>query len=327
MKLIKLLTESPWINLSSEFNFLTNPKYENEDICIIWKNKNTIVIGKNQSLSAEVNQLYAKQHNMNIARRFSGGGSVYQDNGNICFTFIKRNKRKEFEFKKSLNDIIEFLQSINIKAYFSGRNDILVDEKKVSGNAVYFYKNDYMIHGTLLFDVDVEKMVTVLTVDQSKLSSKGIESVRSRVLNLKDKFNGDVLEFEKKLISFFETKYNTSCEYINSENDSDVTKICNETFSNNKWIYERDFSFNFTNSLKTKNGLLTLKLQTENNTIKDIEFFSDSLIALNIKEIQNIFINQKYEIDNIKNICNKIDLNTILEDLTIDELINLFFKI
>lgn len=326
MKLINLLTNDPSINLSSEYYYLTNEQFKNEDIIIIWKNKNTIVIGKNQSLPAEVNQIYANEINTKIVRRFSGGGAVYQDDGNMCFTFIKRNKKQEFNFQKSLSDIIEFFKTLNIDLVFSGRNDILLKDKKISGNAVYFFKNDYMIHGTLLFDLDVERMVKLLTVDKSKLISKGIESVRSRIANVKDVYKNDVSKFHNDFIKFFENKYNVKVENIDNTNNEEVVKLNNEIFNNYNWIHGRDFEFNFKNKIKTSKGLLTIHLLTKNNTIVDIEFFSDSLMALNIKEFQKYFLNQKYEINNIKEIIQKIDLNQILEDLTEKELIDLFFN-
>lgn len=325
MKLINLLTNNPSINLSSEYYYLTDDKYKNEDIIIIWKNKNTIVIGKNQNLASEVNQIYANEVNTKIVRRFTGGGAVFQDDGNICFTFIKRNQKNVFDFKKSLNDIIEFLNKLNINVHFSGRNDILLGDKKISGNAVYFYKNDYMIHGTLLFDLDVEKMVKILTVDKSKLISKGIESVKSRIANLKDVYSKDVNEFHKEFIHFFENKYNLKVEHVDLSNNPSVIKLNNETFDNYNWIYGRDFEFNFENKIKTLKGLLMVKLLTENNLIKDIEFYSDSLTSLNLKEMQKYFLNQKYDVDSIKNVIKKINLNNILEDISQEELITLFF--
>lgn len=327
MKLIKLLTNDPSINLASEYYYLTNDEFQKDDIIIFWKNKNTVVIGKNQSLASEVNQLYAKENNMKIVRRFSGGGSVYQDDGNICFTFIKRNKKKEFSFQKALQDIIEFLKHEDICAYFSGRNDILVNDKKVSGNAVYFYKEDYMIHGTLLFDVDIEKMVTVLTVDRSKLTSKGIESVKSRVLNLKDIYNGDIEKFENKFLNFFENKYKSKFELVDNTTNDLIVKIDKSIFNNNDWTYERDFDFNFKNSLKTKYGLISVSLKTEKNIIVDIEFYSDSLTALDLKELRSSFLNVDYQIENIIAIGQSIDLSKMLEEFTLDDLVKLFFEV
>ncbi|MDE5545379.1 MAG: lipoate--protein ligase [Malacoplasma sp.] len=326
MKIIKLNSTNPEINLASEHYYLTEEQYLKDDLFLFWKNKNTIVIGKNQNFAGEVNQIFANELNVSCVRRNSGGGAVFQDSGNICFTFIKRNKKDKFNFKECLIDIVDFLNSVGIKANFSGRNDIIVNEKKVSGNAVLFYKNDYLIHGTLLFDVDIEKMVKLLTVDKTKLTSKGIESVKSRVENIKNLVDLNQNDFEEKFIKFFENKYNSKRENIDLTNNKKIKKLVEEKFGNKNWIYGRDFDFTYTNKIRIPSGSLEIKLKTNNNKITDIYFTSDGLFCENLNEFENLFLNQSYEINNIKEIVKNYNLNTILENLTAENIIELFFK-
>ncbi|MCF0218084.1 MAG: lipoate--protein ligase, partial [Malacoplasma sp.] len=322
----RILTNNPAINLATEEYYLTDKQFENDDIFLFWKNKNTIVIGKNQSYSSEVNQIEANKLKVHVVRRPSGGGAVYHDDGNICFTFIKRNQKNNFKFKDCLQDIVDFLNSININAQFSGRNDIVVNNRKISGNAVLFYKNDYLIHGTLLFNVDVEKMLTLLTVDKSKLTSKGIESVKSRVVNLIDLTHLNSEEFEEKFINFFEQKYQTKREDVDLTNDYAIQKIMRQKYSNDEWTYGRDFEFNYTNKIKLEQGLLEVKLQNEKNIIKDIIFSTDGLFCNDLEAFTKLFLNQKYEIDNIKKLISNFDLNKIINGLTVTHIIELLFK-
>lgn len=326
MKIINILTNDPKINLASEYYYLVDDKYKDDDLFLFWKNKNTIVIGKNQSLSSEVNLIYAKENNVSIVRRKSGGGAVFHDDGNICFTFIKRNKKSSFDFQESLVDIVEFLKSENINAEFSGRNDIIVNNKKISGNAVMFYKNDYLIHGTLLFNVNVEKMVTLLTVDKSKLISKGIESVKSRVENICELTDKDQSVFENDFISFFENKYNIKRESVDLTNNQGVNKIINDYFGNNDWIYGRDFDFNYKNKIRNQNGSLELTLRTDKNIIKEIDLNSDGLFTFDLAHFKQLFINQKYTIDNVYKLIKDYDLNSVLEGLRPSDIIELFFN-
>lgn len=326
MKIIKLISTNPQINLASEHFFLTENKYLNEDLFLFWKNKNTIVIGKNQNFSSEVNQILANELNVSCVRRDSGGGAVFHDDGNVCFTFIKRNKKNKFNFKECLIDIVEFLNSIKIGATFSGRNDIIVNQKKVSGNAVLFYKNDYLIHGTLLFDVDIEKMVKLLTVDKSKLISKGIESVKSRVENIKNLINLTQNIFEEKFIEFFENKYHSKRENLDLSEDEKIQKLVKEKYGNKDWIFGRDFDFNYTNKIRIPSGSLEVKLKTNKNKIVDIYFTSDGLFCDNLEKFEKLFLNQNYEINKIKEIIKNYNLNNILENLTTQNIIELFFK-
>lgn len=209
MKIFVISNNSPYFNLASEYFFLIASEYANEDVLLFWKNANTIVIGRNQSLAAEINQVLAQKDQVKIVRRVSGGGAVFHDLGNICYSFIIRNQRKNFNFAFCLKQIIACLQYLGINAEFVGRNDLVVEQRKISGNAVYFYKNDYLLHGTLLFDVDIAKMLMYLTVDPSKLTSKGIASVKARVLNLKTLVPYDQSVFETKLHNYFQTYYQT----------------------------------------------------------------------------------------------------------------------
>lgn len=326
MKIINIKTTDPRINLASEYYYLTNNEYKNDDLFLFWKNKNTIVIGKNQSFSSEVNQIYAKENNVNIVRRMSGGGAVFHDDGNICFTFIRRNMKNSFQFKDSLIDIINFFKSENINAEFSGRNDIIVNNKKVSGNAVMFYKNDYLIHGTLLFNTNIEKMVNLLTVDKSKLISKGIESVKSRVENIANLTNKEQIEFENNFISFFEKKYNSKRIDVDLTKNKEVLDIIHDFFGNNNWTYGRDFDFNYKNRIRIKNGSLEVFIRTEKNIIKEIEINSDGLLTFDISDFKKLFINEEYSISNITNLIKGYDLNTVLEDLTPKDVVDLFFN-
>lgn len=326
MKVLVLRSTSPHVNLASEYRlFIKKDLYGNEDLFIIWKNKNTVVIGRNQNLNAEVNMIYANEIHANISRRFSGGGAVYQDDGNICFTFIKRDAKKFFNFKDCLIDIVDFFKSQNLNATFSGRNDILINDKKVSGNAVYFNKDDYLIHGTILFDVNIETMLKILTVDKTKLTSKGIESVKSRVLNIKDVVADTRNQFELKLINYFENKYNNKADYLDLSDEQYTKEFLDETFGNPSWIYGRDFDFNYENKITLKSGILTVRLKTDKGIISDISFYTDSLFANNLNKLAELLKNTNYQINTVKNKLANYNLDSFCLDLDIDLLINLVF--
>src|SRR5690554_3839403 len=143
-----------------------------------------IVVGRNQVIENEVNQQYVKDNNISIFRRPTGGGAVYADPGNTMFSIIAKRKSKNFTFKEYLQPLIDSLNKLGLNLHFSGRNDILKDDKKVSGIAFLQNKYGLIMHGTLLYDTNLETMVRALTPSDEKLVSKGVESVRSRVLNL-----------------------------------------------------------------------------------------------------------------------------------------------
>lgn len=330
MKIIKLLNdENPYINLASE-EFLL--KYEKdllcEDLFIIWKNKNTIVIGNTQNAYSEINLMYVNQHNIKVVRRLSGGGAVYHDKNNINFTYIKRNKRKEFSFQECLNIIIEFLNTLGINASCSGRNDILVNGKKISGNAVTFYQNDYLLHGTLMFDIDIEVLVESLHVDKNKLISKGIESVKSRVMNIKELLFDpiDVIYFEKLLIDFLEKKYNTQTIYKSFKDNPIVNQLTIEKYMDYKYVFGKNYEFNFKNSVKLGSALLSVEIFIDQATIKEIHFYTDALYEHKIKDLEKYFTNVRYDINHISKMIEIINLKNYMHELENNSFIELLFK-
>ncbi|KFB07870.1 lipoate--protein ligase [Malacoplasma iowae] len=328
MKIIRMNNDNnSYYNLASEEYLL---KYDkdllNEDLFIIWQNNNAIIIGNNQNAHSEINQIYTSKNNIAVVRRISGGGAVYHDDGNINFTFIKRKARDKFKFTTCLSDILDFFVSIGLNATFSGRNDIEVNGFKIVGNAVYFYENDYLLHGCILFDTNLSILASALNVDKSKLISKGIESVKSRATNIKQFYNVSIEEFISKMTTYFENKYNTVCELIDFRNIEKVKELKETKFSLYDYNFGKTYDFNYSNKIKLPSGLIQVSLELEKTKIKNIEFYTDSLFAFNFKKLKDVFINQIYNIENIEKISKSVDLNFYYEGLDNKTLIELLFK-
>ena len=181
MLLINNTSTNAYFNLAMEEYFLKNTT---EDVFMLWRNESAIIVGKNQNTLSEINYEYVKENNIKVVRRQSGGGAVFHDLGNINFTFISCNDNSFSDFKRFTMPIIECLEDLNIHAEFSGRNDLLIDNQKFSGNAQYNYKNKVMHHGTLLFSSQINDLSSALKVKPSKFEGKGVKSVKSRVTNI-----------------------------------------------------------------------------------------------------------------------------------------------
>lgn len=176
----------PYYNMAFEEYVLENPDFSG-DYVFFYIHEPSVIIGKHQNAAAEINMEYARTHNIYIARRLSGGGAVYHDGGNLNFSFIARRRANQFvDFEPFTTPIITALASLGVSASLSGRNDLLIDGKKFSGNAQCLWREQVLSHGTLMLDVNVAEMLSVLTPNVLKLTSKAIESVRSRVANLND---------------------------------------------------------------------------------------------------------------------------------------------
>lgn len=178
-----------------------------DEAFFVWRVAPTVIIGRNQDLEAEVNLDYCRKHGVKVVRRKSGGGCVYSDMGNIMISFISRRGEVQEVFDRYLSSLTACLRSLGLKAEKSGRNDILVDGRKVSGNAFHQLPDRSIVHGTLLYDTDFDALETAIRPPVEKLERHGVASVRQRVENLKEyldcKIMPSVEELERYIVDYF----------------------------------------------------------------------------------------------------------------------------
>ena len=243
----------------------------------LWQNQNTVVIGRNQNAWKECKVTKLEEENGHLARRLSGGGAVYHDLGNLNFTFLVN--KDEYSLEKQLQVIINAMGRLGLKAEKSGRNDILIDGKKFSGNAFYEQEKHCYHHGTIMVDVNKEILSRYLTVSKDKLKSKGVDSVKSRVTNLREYLPELTLEeLKKALRESFEEVYNLKSEEKKmQELDADEVEEKKAHFSSWKWLYGRKLDFQYEMSHRFAWGGITMQFQVEAGKIKDVEVYSDAL--------------------------------------------------
>lgn len=196
-------------------------KFEDEAF-FVWRVDPTVIIGRNQDLEAEVNIAYCMEHDVKIVRRKSGGGCVYSDKGNIMISFISRRGEVSTVFDRYLSALSECLSSLGLDAERSGRNDILVDGRKVSGNAFHQLPDRSIVHGTLLYDTDLDALEKAIRPPVEKLVRHGIASVRQRVQNLKAYLDGSRIDSIEKLENYLVDYF---CDAVIVLNEDDIHEI------------------------------------------------------------------------------------------------------
>lgn len=178
-----------------------------DEAFFVWRVAPTVIIGRNQDLEAEVNLDYCRKHGVRVVRRKSGGGCVYSDMGNIMISFISRRGEVQEVFDRYLSSLTACLRSLGLKAEKSGRNDILVQGRKVSGNAFHQLPDRSIVHGTLLYDTDFDSLETAIRPPVEKLERHGVASVRQRVENLKEYLDSNIMpsveELERYIVDYF----------------------------------------------------------------------------------------------------------------------------
>ncbi len=188
---IDVFTTDPDYNLALE-EYVFNQMDRDAEYLLLWQNDNAIIVGRHQNTLAEIDSRYVRQQGIRVVRRLSGGGAVYHDLGNLNFTFIADSKSSQVDLRSFCLRIAAALQALGLDARVDGRNDILVGGYKVSGNAQYVREGRVMHHGTLLFDSDLSVLSRALQPDPEKIKAKGIQSVRSRVANIRDLLKTDM---------------------------------------------------------------------------------------------------------------------------------------
>lgn len=331
MKFIKNDSNNPYFNLALEEYALKEIDID-EDFFILWQNENTVVVGRNQNTIEEVKSDYIKEHDVNVVRRMSGGGAVYHDLGNINYTFITRSDDdSKHNFKKFTKPVIDALETLGIEAEFTGRNDITIDDKKISGNAQYYHQNKMLHHGTILFDVDGNILKDVLQVKADKIASKGIKSVKSRVTSISQHLKEPMTseEFKDMILRFIlDTDDISTKEYVLSEEDiSNIEKLAEDKYSTWDWVYGRSPKFEFSQSKRYKGGNIDIRLNVRKGIITDFKVFGDFFGRKDVSVVEELIIGNKFEEDNIRNILKDLDFNDYFLNITLDEFLECMFTV
>ncbi len=292
MKLLVLESKNPYYNLAiEEYLFKT----ETDDIFIIWQNEPTIVIGKNQNVFAEINKAYTEKNKIHIVRRITGGGAVYHDLGNVNYSFIASSVSGDINFKYFTAPIIEALNSLGIVAMLTGRNDLEVGGKKISGNAQHREGSRVLHHGTLLFDTDLDVLTKALNVDEEKIKAKALKSTHSRVINLKELLNTQITskDFINIIAEFIVKKY--SPDIISAPASEKISEL-KRKYESYEWTYpNRDFLSSYTIVKKRKYdfGIVNIELHMSNDVINDIKIHGDFFGTVDISELEDFIRGKK----------------------------------
>jgi lipoyltransferase and lipoate-protein ligase len=286
MKLSCILSDQtvPYKNIALEEYLLWNVE-KNECILYLWQNWRTVVIGVNQNPWKECHVKEIEQDEGFLARRLSGGGAVFHDLGNLNFTFLVREE--DYDLERQLEVIIRAVAKFGIHAERSGRNDILTDGKKFSGNAFYNSRGHCYHHGTLLMDVDMANLSRYLNVSYAKLQSKGVDSVRSRVINLKELApEMTIASLQNALIEAFGEVYGGIPVQLPIEQiNQDQVEQAAEKFASWEWRLGRKLPFTAEYNNRFEWGDLTLQFCVESGIIKDAIAYSDGMETDFIKAI------------------------------------------
>lgn len=266
----------PYHNLALEKYLFDHLK---KDSCLLylWGNEKTVVIGYNQNAFSECDLSAMKQDGIRLVRRLSGGGAVYHDRGNLNFTFICSSK--DYDEGKQSDVIIKALETLGIEAERSGRNDLLAEGRKFSGHAYYHHGGTSYHHGTLMVDVEMDKLQKYLNVSLAKLNDKHVKSVRSRVINLRELRSDLTVEMLKQaLITSFSAIYCLKPEIIAEEElDGREIEKLEKQFSDPQFVFRSEKELSHHLQQRFVWGEVRIEYELENGLFSEVEIYSDSM--------------------------------------------------
>ena len=270
-------SHDPAYNLAFEEFVLSNRR--DGDYLLLWQNHNTIVVGQNQKTEEEINRPFVEEHQIQVIRRNTGGGAVYHDLGNLNYSFITDlGDQDHLTMERFTRPVVEALRALGLDAEASGRNDILVSGRKVSGTAERITRGRILHHGTLLFDSNPEMVAGALHVDSQKFRSKSTKSVRSRIGNIRDFLpkDMDLLAFwtylKKYLAGNGMEQGNLSVDELMA-----VEKLRQEKYDQWDWNFGRSPQYDFINKEYWDGGSLEVRLSVSKGRIQKISFRGDFL--------------------------------------------------
>lgn len=304
--------------LALERYLLNSPEWRNDDLFFIWDIHPAIVCGKHQLIEGEVNMEYVKKIGVPIYRRHSGGGTIFADEGCFMFTFVKRMGKRDDVFRECLSSVVEAFGEIGLETELSGRNDLLFRGKKFSGNAYYRNENGSILHGTLLYKTDIEQLVRTITPDNEKLISKGIESVRQRVINV-----GDYMTLgREELMRHLENSIAPERVALSANEFSEVCRIEPE-YLTDEWLWGNNPPYTFKNKMRFAWGGIEVRLDVKNGRIKSVEFNGDFFTHQDLQSLYDAFVDVEFRIEAMREVLDRVKIGDYILGATAEDILSL----
>lgn len=322
MSFVFILTlgeSDPFFNLSAEEYFLCE---KDEDFFLLWQNEPCIVIGRNQNAADEINGDYVRTRSLPVVRRITGGGAVYHDTGNLNFSFIINGEADRVELCRP---VIDVLRSIGVVAEISGRNDITVDGRKVSGTAMCSRGGRSLFHGTLLISADLEAMSEALKPDENKLIGHGVKSVRSRVANLSEYTEEVSPDIIGAMLAGYMTERGGEIYELGESDIEAIEKLRDSKYSTDEWNCGAE-RLQKSERSRLSCGTVYIKKKAACGRIEDIRIFGDFMNSGDISKLEARLCGTELRRDKITSALESVQTEKYIPGLTAGELADIITK-
>ena len=295
------------------------------DWLMLWQNRNTVVVGLNQNTAEEINASFVEEHGITVVRRMTGGGAVYHDLGNLNYSFIEdAGNTEDLTISRFTEPVCRALASLGVQASTSGRNDILVDGKKISGVAQRIVGGRILHHGTLLFDSDPAMIAGALRADPAKFTSKSAKSVRSRVGNLRDYLPEgiDLPRFWKLLLHEL-TLDGLIRESLSPDELQEVRRLADEKYRSWDWTYGRSPDSEYHSRRRFPGGTLEVYMNLHAGRIEEVTFFGDFMATAPLDGLTGALRGVRRDTESLTEVLDRFDLSSLFGGIREEEILSL----
>lgn len=289
---------------------------DEQDCFFMWQVEPSVIFGRNQLIETEVNLEFCKRHHISTYRRKSGGGCVYADMSNVMFSYVTKDEAVNFTFNRYINMVVRVLQQLGVDAKASGRNDVMIGDRKVSGNAFYHIPGRSIVHGTMLYDTNMVNMVGSITPNDDKLLSKGVSSVRQRIALLKDYINISIDEFK----DFVRHNLCDTEMVLTSADIAGIEKI-ERGYLTPEFIYGNNPKYEMVRTKRIDGvGTFEVRMELKQGVIKDVSMLGDYFLVGDldtevIKPLRGIKLERKAIEEALPEKLDSVILNMKRDDL------------
>ena len=294
---------------------------------MLWRNSSAVIVGRNQNTLAEVDPDALRKYSVALVRRMTGGGAVYHDLGNLNYSCMAVAGTGPFAaFDAFAAPVMDALRSFGLAVEFSGRNDILLDGRKISGTAKCLFGNRVLFHGTLLFDTDMELLAKVLTPDPEKVAFKGIRSVRSRVANIREYLPGMTSEeFPRAMLeALLKTTGETELAVIPSELIREAEALASAKYRTWEWNFGGSPAFGYHRKGRFAGGSVMLELDVRHGLIEEARITGDFFGERPVSELSEALRGIPFRREDVERILANRPLGGYMLHVTDEEFLSLF---
>jgi lipoate-protein ligase A len=328
MEYYKSGSVNPHFNLALE-DYMFSGMSSAEDYLMLWQNANAVIVGRFQNTAKELNTAFIRDNQISVVRRLSGGGAVYHDLGNLNYTFIRNGRdAKAFDFSFFTKPLIDTLATFGVKAELSGRNDVTVEGRKISGNAQYSREGRVMHHGTILFSSDLSVLTNALRVGRDKIQGKGVASVRSRVANLNEYIKGASLDdFIAAFLNQLDETEGIHSRVFSDEDLARATELKQKKYDLWEWNYGSSPPYTVEKTRRIENfGRIELYLQIEKGRLTSFHSRGDYFGDEDISGLASLLHGRPMEESDLREALSGIDVGKFYRNLNNDAFIELLLS-